>query len=59
MKENYIPLYWEDLLAMLPKDYAILYQEHYPLPFLKRQLRSDFGIELKDPTHLKLILECL
>jgi SAM-dependent methyltransferase len=59
VKENYIPIYAEDLLAMLPKEYAILYQEHYPLPFLKRQIRTDFGIELKDPTHFKLILEAI
>ena len=57
VKENYLPLYWEDLMAMLPPTYDVLYHEHYALPFLKRSIRQEFGIELKDATHLKLILE--
>jgi hypothetical protein len=57
VKENYLPLYREDLLAMLPSDYEVLYHEHGPLPYIKRSVRDDFGIELKDATHLKLILE--
>lgn len=57
VKENYIPLYREDLLAMLPDAYAIGYHEHYVLPWLKRGVKNDFGIELKDPTHIKIILE--
>jgi hypothetical protein len=57
VKENYLPLYWEDLMASIPEGYDVLYQEHYPLPFIKRQVRKDLGIELKDATHLKLILE--
>ena len=59
VKENYIPLYWEDLLAMLPIKYSILYHEHYVLPYIKRQIKQDFEIELKDPTHLKMVLECV
>jgi hypothetical protein len=57
VKENYIPLSREDFLAMLPLDYAIGYHEHYVLPWLKRSIRTEFGIELKDNTHVKMILE--
>lgn len=57
VKENYLPLYWEDLMGMLPRDYDVLYHEHGVLPYIKRGVRDDFGIELKDATHLKLILE--
>ncbi len=57
VKENYLPLYWEDLMALLPSGYSVLYHEHGVLPFIKRQVRCDFGIDMKDATHLKLILE--
>lgn len=57
VRENYIPLYYEDLMTKIPEGYEVLYKEHYTLPYLKRQVRQDFGIELKDPTHLKIILE--
>lgn len=57
VKENYIPLYRENLLAMLPNEYTISYHEHFVLPWLKRAVKKDFNIELKDNTHFKMILE--
>lgn len=57
VKENYMPLFREDLLSMIPPKYRVIYHEHYVLPYLRRTVRNDFGIELKDPTHLKIILE--
>lgn len=57
VKENYMPLYREDLLALLDtSNYEIIYHEHYALPHTKQCVQSDLGIELKDCTHLKLIL---
>ena len=57
VKENYLPLYREDLLSLLDtNDYEIIYHEHYILPHIKQLVQSDFGIELKDATHLKMIL---
>ena len=50
-------MYWEDLMALLPLEYDIMYHEHGTLPYIKRAVRDDFGIELKDATHLKLVLE--
>ena len=57
VKENYLPLFREDLLAMLPDEYNIIYHEHFVLPYIKQSVYKDLNIELKDPTHLKLILE--
>lgn len=57
VKENYFPFYVEDLMTEIPDHYSILFDHHYVLPFLKQQIRSDFRIELSDPTHYKLILE--
>jgi hypothetical protein len=56
VKENYLPLYREDLLAMISEGYEVVYHEHYVLPYLRRIVFDDFGITLKDPSHLKLIL---
>lgn len=56
VKENYMPLYREDLLALLDERYEITYHEHYVLPFIKESINKDFGIDLVDPTHLKIIL---
>jgi SAM-dependent methyltransferase len=57
VRENYMPLYREDLLALLDTyKYEITYHEHYALPYIKQCVQSDMGIELKDCTHLKLIL---
>lgn len=56
VRENYIPVAREDLLAKIPMEYDILFHEHYVLPYVLQTVRDETGIELKDPTHLKLIL---
>ena len=56
VKENYLPLYREDFLAMIPDEYGILFHEHYALPYLKQAVKADMGVILKDPTHIKIIL---
>lgn len=57
VKENYMPLYREDLLALIPDDFEIIYHEHYVLPYIKTSVMKDMDIEIKDPTHLKMILK--
>jgi ribosomal protein L11 methylase PrmA len=57
VKENYFPMYREDLLALIPDHYDISYHEHFVLPYLSNKVDEDFGIEIKDNTHLKLILK--
>lgn len=56
VRENYIPIAREDLLAKIPMEYDVVFHEHYVLPYILQTVRDDTGIELKDPTHLKLIL---
>lgn len=56
VRENYIPIAREDLLAKVPLEYDVVFHEHYVLPYVLQTVRDDTGIELKDPTHLKLIL---
>lgn len=58
LQENYLPLYKEDIVALIPKDkYRIRYMEHYTLPFLKEKILEDFGIEFNVKTHYKILLE--
>jgi hypothetical protein len=56
LKENYLPISLEDFLPTIPAKYVPHYMEHYTLPFIRNKAREDFGIELQDRTHLKLIL---
>jgi hypothetical protein len=57
VKENYFPFYREDLLAMLPMEYEIIYHDHFVLPYLREEIKKTFRIDLRDSTHLKMILQ--
>jgi hypothetical protein len=57
LKENYFSLYLEDLLELIPKEFEIVYLNHYCLPWLQNRVRKDFGILIQDNTHLQLILK--
>jgi hypothetical protein len=56
VRENYMPVAREDLLAKIPLSYDVLFHEHFVLPHVWQTVKEDTGIEIKDPTHLKLIL---
>lgn len=56
-QENYLPLSKEDLLALIPKKYFPIFVEHYTLPYIRQSVMRDFGVQLQEPTHLKLILK--
>lgn len=56
--ENYFPITIEQMLSMIPTDkYRIVYFEHYILPYNRTRIQSDYGIELHDNTHVKILLE--
>lgn len=57
VRENYMPVDREVLLAKIPEEYDVIFHEHYVLPYIFQSVKKDFGIEIKDPTHLKLILK--
>lgn len=58
LKENYLPITIEELFRKINLDkYKLVYYEHYTLPFLKDVVRRDFDIELKENTHVKLLLQ--
>lgn len=57
-KENYLPLDYEYLIGLIAKQgkYDIVYNKHYILPFIKKDIKKTFNYNLKDNTHVKLIL---
>ena len=59
VRENYFPVYLEDLLNILLSDnlYEIVYSNHYILPFTKSKIEKDFNITLTDNTHVQILLK--
>lgn len=57
VKENYLPLNLEDLLAKIPANYRTQFVDHFVLPFIRKKARKDFMVDMTDSTHVKLILE--
>lgn len=56
VRENYFPLYVENFMEHINDDYVIDYYEEFILPYTKKKIMEDFGVELKDNTHIKCIL---
>lgn len=57
VREDYFPLSRERLDRIIPNDFKIRYETMFALPYTQRRVEEDFGIEIKDNTHIKLILE--
>jgi SAM-dependent methyltransferase len=57
VNENYLPISLEELISLIPNGWEPVDFKHYVLPFTRKQIRTDFNIDLQDPTHLQLILE--
>jgi ribosomal protein L11 methylase PrmA len=57
LKENYLPVPYEDFLASIPAHYFPVYRDHFTLPFLRRCVKDRFQFDLNERTHLKLVLE--
>jgi SAM-dependent methyltransferase len=57
LKENYLPVSYEDFLASIPAHYFPVYRDHFTLPFLRRCVKDRFQFDLNERTHLKLVLE--
>lgn len=57
VRENYFPVTIEEIRAMIPDNYRINWQQHTPLPYIAWQVKRDFGVELTEATHGKLVIE--
>lgn len=56
VRENYFPHTIEKFLHKIPEHYEVVYFEHYTLPFVREQVWKDFGVQVVDPTHGKILL---
>lgn len=56
VRENYFPHTIEEFLQKVPSCYEIVHFEHYTLPFVRDRVWKDFGVQLTDPTHGKILL---
>jgi len=54
--ENYFPITSEELLKLVPDNYKIIHLEEYPLDWTKNNIKETFGYDIKDNTHIKLLL---
>lgn len=59
VKENYFPITTQEFLSKIPTEYTVDYYNEFLLPYTKQKVLEDFGIVLKDTTHVKLILRKL
>jgi len=58
LRENYLPITLEEMLSKIPTNiYGYDYYTHYVLPFIQKSVKKEFGINLKENTHIKLILK--
>lgn len=55
--ENYFPHSFEEFLNKIPNTYKVIFASTYTLPFLKDRVYEDFGFQLEDTTHGKILLE--
>lgn len=57
LQEDYFSIIWDNLKDWLTHDYVfhVLYEKDYILPFIKQDIETKFGYELKYPTHKQII----
>lgn len=57
VNENYLPITLEELESKIPSDYSIIYEKDFVLPYLRQEVKKDFGVELTHSTHVKMIIK--
>ena len=55
--ENYLPITTEEMMSRIPEGYRVVLKDSFALPYISWQIRKDFGFDLTEHTHIKLILE--
>lgn len=57
VNENYLAMDVDKLTETAPNYYEPIFFRHYTLPFVRRKVKEDTGINLMDRTHVQLIYE--
>jgi len=55
--ENYFPVSLETIESKIPRGWKVTYKDHYIYQPVADKIKRDWNIELKYPTHLKMIIE--
>jgi hypothetical protein len=55
--ENYFPVSIETIKSKIPIGWNIISEDHYIYEPIANKIKKDWGINLKYPTHLKMIIE--
>lgn len=55
--ENYLPTTADSLTDSVPHNYRIVYSEHAQFPYMRWKVKETFGIDMKFPSHIKLLIE--
>ena len=56
VNENYLPISTTKFFEIMPNDYEVVIYNRYALPYLVDSVKKDFGIEISDDTHVKILL---
>lgn len=56
VNENYLPVTLETIKTKIPGGYSIVMEEDFVLPYLKSEVKKDFGVDLTHSTHTKMII---
>lgn len=57
LQENYFAVSAEEIVRRTESNYDVDYYEAYTLPFIHDTVLNDFDVNLKTPTHMKMILQ--
>lgn len=57
VNENYVPVSLKTLRTKIPDNYKVTYEESYVYDFFRMQVRKDMGIDIRQTTHTKMIIE--
>ena len=57
VKENYVPISLQTLRSKIPGNYKIIFQDNYIYSYFRTIIEQDFGINIKQTTHTKMIIQ--
>lgn len=57
LNEDYLPLSIEELKAIIPGGWSIIFEDQHILGHVQRKIKNEIGINLTYPTHIKIIIK--
>lgn len=57
VNENYVPVSLKTLKGKIPSGYRVTYEDSYVYDFFRMQVKQDLGIDIRQTTHTKMIIQ--